>query len=385
MDKTNINDLVINSLMEAGVISSEYSRGFSVFRKKGLDIIKKCFEIFQDLLSDEGYDVSQAPERYLVPKEEYYRMYNKMNNYSSEIIEYEDYIVISDQLINNLALLCSTTNNCVASMSTIYRKKKGTKPLFKESKISPVIQCDMIVDNIEVGSVINSLIKVYTNLFNNINIEISVVEAEIVSNYAKREIYFMCEHNDDVTVLGMIYLLDDQFKKNLGIENSKEVVNSGISGKTLYKSFEYWIDNDKRLIIPVAISSAEILVRNVRNNQDVLNKIKRNFVVSEENISYKKWKNSGIMFYIIIHDNITLYSSLKTYVFKLGEVEQLIMLVQNLLKKNKEILFGKLSKRNFSLLCSNCDVPKLYKVISEERCMSCNKKEVYLKQTARIY
>lgn len=369
-----------------------YGTGVPVYLKKGINAINSFYKEFCNMLDKYNCKYYCYNPDYLVLNKQFSDLYYSINDYSNEVIKYKDKIIISDALLQTLYKLkdlyeIKNSDYSLISLSSIFRDKgNNLVPLYKDKNIYPVIQLDQILSSYKYDDNIEMLKKVYKKFYELLGIKILFLEAREVPQYAEYELYFLATDGNKYTKLGMIYKLSDSFKSNLQIDKSAVLVNSGFSGKSLFISIKNYSESNKFLSIPplLTINLVYISLNNVLNKSMIeknfnINNIKFNIKMGEKN-DYKRWKNSEALFYLLVHDEYTLYERCGNFK-RFKDLESVINYIKykesklnlNALIYSENILNKNLHNLN-KLICKNCWNKEYYGLIhldTNEKCEIC--------------
>ncbi|MDA1477633.1 hypothetical protein [Bacillus changyiensis] len=373
-----------------------YGKGIPVYSRKGLDVIYRFVDVFRKIVNDEGLNVIELKHTKLVDKNDFLKMYKDINDYTDEIVEYGEKLVMSDVLINSFKYLKDHFENQTKSVftcSSVYRDKANKlTPLYKDKNIFPVVQLDQIVKKDNDHENIKKLKKIYKNFFASIGIEIAFLETQEVPSYAKYELYFVTHDKGSLTKLGMIYVLSDQFKKNLKIDGDVELFDSGFSGKTLYKSLEITSQYCGDFSIHPYVADVDFLIAssNQTNKQQLFKELRShqyNFQVLDcTKKSYKQWKKSGVLHYILVHDQFSLFTrdvngEIKEKVYHTSTELLKRITEEKSIRSTETIKYShdmmKSAQQDLTKnLCDDCYKKEFYGYYSDDKtykCLSCGK------------
>ena len=223
-----------------------------------------------------------------------------------------------DALIGNLQYIASVSlqeaNKAVFSSSAVFRYNTSTfTPLYKDRYIYPLIQLDRKVKVSCLQTYINQLKYLYKYFFRKIGINICFLEAKEVPYYAKYELYFITSEGDGCfTKLGMIYVLSDEFRKNLDMSLNEEFVDSGFSGRTLFKSIENASLLYRSFMIHPNVAPIDLMYACSHGNNTQVDAAADEHRLNAQwhplaETAYRQWQKSGIPFYISYRNAVSLF------------------------------------------------------------------------------
>lgn len=397
LDKYISASKMINFLNDSKLMIPEgYGRGIPVYTDKGLGTINNFISLFKDTFKQIGIDFKELSGNKLIERKYFFKMYKGINDYSDEIVGFNDYLVMSDALIDSAYYLVDNykgDNITTLTISSVYRDKVDKLvPLYKDRNIYPVIQIDQLVTGDNYHKNIIKLKEFYIQFFNKIGIDIAFLETSEVPNYAKNELYFLTHDKGALTKVGMIYDLSQQFKNNLGVFKGVDFFDSGVSGKSLYKSLEISSLYGKSFLIHPNVAYTDLLIAHSNEGKyiDVKNRFdteKIRYVnLNSTKKSYKIWKKSGIQHYLLIHDFLTLFSkgangeikellfnNIDDVIYKMKQDK--ITVANEILERSRRILREIKSKYTVKM-CKECYGKKCYGYYSDNNqytCKSCKK------------
>ncbi|WP_237385401.1 hypothetical protein [Xenorhabdus sp. Sc-CR9] len=397
MDKY-INRSEINGFLEESefLYKLGYGKGIPVYSSFGIHTIERFIETFKMLLLENNIYFYENRVEKLIDKDYFHRVYLNINEYTDENILFNNDYIMSDALISNLRYLMSESaeeDKSVFSSSAIFRYKTSKLiPLYKDRYIYPVVQLDRKVKGKNVHAYIEQLKHLYLCFFREIGIDIFFLEAEEVPYYAKYELYFITgEGNGCFTKLGMVYVLSDEFKKNLGVSLDEELVDSGFSGRTLFKSIENTSLTYGKFMIHPNVTPIDFMYSCTHEFEFQPEIVASKFALnakrySSTKLAYRQWKKSGIPFYILFHDAVSLFFLEKEsgYNEKLFQdiysaldflLNKKVSIVQEVLEKSQHLL--NFSKQQFVVhSCRACHKDFFYGFVYDNKghhCLHCGR------------
>ena len=371
------------------LIADGYGSGFPLYLKKGKVIINKFISLFTQTMENSNFEYKQLKVSQLIFLKDFQKLYNGINDYTGEVIDFEDKIISSDPLSQTLNYARQGYVN-ILSVSSIYREKsKGLIPLFKDRYIFPVIQIDQRIEPINYLHNIEQLKKIYRSFYKKIGLYFLFLEGFEVRKYADKELYFLGHLDNEFTKLGMIYKLSKNFNANYQITNSDILLNSGLSGKTLFLSIKNFSEFYGKFAIPPRICEKLLYIFAKDDSyqiffSDILLKYNDSCQVGlSEKHFYKKWKKSEAFYYIYMKDERYELIEKNGQIHSFISEDKVIQFIENNLKYlekgafeySREKLYSNLKNNTFEL-CEECYTKEFYGLVQEEKdsyCLKCGK------------
>lgn len=386
---------MIHYLEESGILfPGGYGKGLPVYSSVGLGVINQFIDTFRNELKRSNIkDVLELKHKTLIEKNAFINAYKGINDYTDEIVEYNGHLILSDILIESVAKLNNTHGSkggSVLSVSSVFRDKNDKLiPLFKDKNIFPVVQIDQIIQEEDFYDNIDELKRIFKNFFRKIGIKVAFLEAKEVPKYADYELYFITHHNGKLTKLGMVYALSKQFKRNLKIDERFNFFDSGFSGKALYKSLELSSSCSGEFLIHPNIANVDLLIAKspkLKTDKGIIARLtEEGFNVrqlSDTKKSYKIWRKSGVLHYILIHDHFTLFTKNTNEEIKEEFFRNTNDLINKVIEEksktcleiyNKSESLLETIKENYTeSVCNACYKKEFYGYYIEDKEYSCN-------------
>lgn len=379
------------------LIAEGYAPGFPIYLKKGKFIINRFINLFKKILEINNFEYKQLKVSQMIVLQDFKKLYNGINDYADEIVEFEDKIISSDPLVQTLCQVKQEYAN-ILSISPIYREKSnGLLPLFKDRYIFPVIQIDQRIKPTYYLNNIYKLQQIYRSFYKRIGLYFLLLEGFEVKKYADKELYFIGSLDDKFTKLGMIYELSKKFNRNYQITLSDILLNSGLSGKTLFLSIKNFSEFYGTLSIPPIICENLIYVfakddSYQINFSKILSKYKDSYCVGlSEKHFFKKWQKSEAFYYIYIKKKQYVLIEKNGQIHSFTSEDKVIRFIENNLKYLEQGAFEHSRKKlhenlkgNTFEICEDCYSDDIYGFIHEDKdfcCLKCGKsirKKIFL-------
>ena len=101
------------------LIADGYGSGFPLYLKKGKVIINKFISLFTQTMENSNFEYKQLKVSQLIFLKDFQKLYNGINDYTSEVIDFEDKIISSDPLAQTLNYARQGLDNYVSVESIV--------------------------------------------------------------------------------------------------------------------------------------------------------------------------------------------------------------------------------------------------------------------------